>query len=98
MRLEQKIALTDKLLIKADQFFPSTQICHICGYQNKNLTLEDREWDCPVCHSHLLRDQNSAINLKHYGINILKNSGPGRPAVPVDEIFNSRKSFEAGIL
>lgn len=56
MRLEQKIALTDKLLIKADQFFPSTQICHICGYQNKDLTLEDREWDCPVCHSHLLRD------------------------------------------
>lgn len=71
-RLEQKIALTDKLLIKADRFFASSQTCHICGYQNKSLTLKDREWDCPVCGSHLMRDENAGQNLKQYGISLLR--------------------------
>lgn len=71
-RLEQKIALTDKLLIKADRFFASSQTCHICGYRNKSLTLKDREWYCPVCGSHLMRDENAGQNLKQYGINFLK--------------------------
>ena len=71
-RLEQKMALTDKLLIKADRFFASSQTCHICGYQNKSLTLKDREWDCPVCGSHLMRDENAGQNLKQYGISLLK--------------------------
>lgn len=71
-RLEQKIALTGKLLIKADRFFASSQTCHICGYRNKSLTLKDREWDCPVCGNHLMRDKNAGQNLKQYGINFLK--------------------------
>ena len=71
-RLEQKIELTDKLLIKADKFFASSQICHICGYKNKELTLKDREWDCPICGSHLLRDENAGQNLKQFGVNYLK--------------------------
>ena len=71
-RLEQKIAITDKLLIKADRFFASSQTCHICGYRNKSLTLKDREWDCPVCGNYLMRDENAGQNLKQYGINFLK--------------------------
>lgn len=71
-RLEQKIALTDKILIKADRFFASSQTCHVCGYRNKSLTLKDREWDCPVCGNHLMRDENAGQNLKQYGINFLK--------------------------
>ena len=74
-RLQQKIDVTNKLLIKADKFFASSQICHICGYQNKSLTLKDREWDCPICGSHLMRDENAGQNLKQYGINILTNLG-----------------------
>lgn len=70
-RLEQKMSTTDKLLIKADKWFASSQICHICGYQNKSLTLKDREWDCPNCGSHLMRDENAGQNLKQYGLNYL---------------------------
>ena len=70
-RLEQKMQITNKLLIKADKWFASSQTCHICGYQNKSLTLKDREWDCPICGSHLMRDENAGQNLKQYGINIL---------------------------
>lgn len=73
-RLEQKINITEKILIKSDKFFASSQICHTCGYQNKSLTLKDREWDCPVCHSHLLRDENVGQNLKQFGINKLKTT------------------------
>lgn len=65
-RLEQKMSVTDKILIKADKYFASSKTCHICGYVNKNLNLSDREWECPKCHSHILRDQNAAINLKQY--------------------------------
>lgn len=83
-RLEQKISTTNKLLIKADKWFASSQICHVCGYQNKSLTLHDREWTCPNCGSHLLRDENAAINLKQYGINILKNSRYELPGEPLE--------------
>ena len=83
-RLEQKISITNKILIKADKWFASSQICHVCGYQNKSLTLHDREWTCPKCGSHLLRDENAAINLKQYGINILKNSRYELPGEPLE--------------
>lgn len=71
-RIEQKMFATNKILIKADRFFASSQICHICGYRNRSLTLKDREWDCPVCGNHLMRDENAGQNLKQYGINFLK--------------------------
>lgn len=72
-RLEQKMQVTNKLLIKADKWFASSQICHICGYQNKSLTLGDREWDCPICGTHLYRDENAGQNLKQYGLDYLKS-------------------------
>lgn len=54
-------------LIKADKFYPSSQLCSNCGFKNiavKNLSI--REWDCPQCGSHHNRDINAAINLKNY--------------------------------
>ncbi len=44
-------------------FFPSSKRCHICGHIKANLTLADREWDCPVCSTHHDRDLNAARNL-----------------------------------
>lgn len=73
-RLQQKAEVTNKLIIKADRFFASSQICHVCGYKNKDLTLKDREWNCPICGTHLLRDESAAQNLKDFGLNSLNNS------------------------
>jgi putative transposase len=60
-------------LIIADKQFPSSQLCHVCGYRNrdvKNLAL--REWTCPKCGNHHDRDFNASMNLVNYGINILE--------------------------
>lgn len=63
--LSYKLAWQGKHLIKVGKWFPSSQLCHVCGYKNeetKNLSV--REWDCPVCGSHHERDRNAAINIR----------------------------------
>lgn len=53
-------------VIKADRYFPSSQLCSNCGFQFKGLTLSMREWTCECCGTHHIRDVNSAINLMKY--------------------------------
>ena len=53
-------------VIKADRYFPSSQICSKCGFQYKGLKLSEREWTCECCGTHHIRDVNAAINLKNY--------------------------------
>lgn len=61
-----------KKVIKIDRYFPSSQVCSDCGYQNKTLKdLSVREWICPKCNAHHDRDKNASINIKNEGIKIL---------------------------
>ena len=63
--LEYKLAWQGKQLIKIDKWYPSSQLCHVCGYQNNETKdLSIREWDCPKCGSHHDRDKNAAINIR----------------------------------
>lgn len=67
--LEYKLELLGKRLIKIDKFYPSSQTCSVCEYQNKGtLDLSLREWTCPECGTHHDRDKNAAENIKYAGI------------------------------
>lgn len=52
-----------------DRFFPSSKRCHVCGWINQELTLKDREWNCPPsgCGTHHDRDVNAAKNILIFG-------------------------------
>lgn len=72
--LNYKLDERGKRLIKVDKWYPSSQICSCCGYQNKALkNLQIRKWTCPVCGVHHDRDYNAAINIKNEVIRILKD-------------------------
>lgn len=67
-------------LIKAPRFYPSSQFCSICGYQNRKLKLSDREWECPTCHTIHDRDYNASENLKYFGLFDLGLLDPSAPS------------------
>jgi putative transposase len=58
-------------LVQIDRWFPSSKLCHCCGYKNVNLKLSDRSWTCPECGEVHDRDLNAAINIKKEGQRIL---------------------------
>ena len=70
--------------IKVNSYYPSSKICHCCGYKNTTLTLADREWECPKCHTLLDRDKNAALNILEEGLKILNKSRQELPVEPID--------------
>ena len=72
--IEYKAELRGCQVVIADRFFPSSRRCSTvgCGFVNKNLSLSDREWDCPECGVHHLRDLNASVNLDQYGRDTLQ--------------------------
>ena len=69
--LKYKLEAQGKQLIVVDRFFPSSKLCNSCRYRNRELTLADRIWECPVCGEVLDRDINAAMNLRDEGLRIL---------------------------
>lgn len=69
-KLEYKAKWYGKEIIKIDKFYPSSQICSVCGYKDGKKTLDVREWTCSVCHTHHDRDINAAKNILTEGLRI----------------------------
>lgn len=59
-QLEYKAAWYGRTIVKIDRFFPSSKTCSECHFIKQDLTLKDREWDCPECGVHHDRDVNAA--------------------------------------
>ncbi len=72
--LRNKAMINDKFVIEVDRWFASSKTCHKCGYVYKGLSLNEREWTCPVCGTKHDRDINAAMNILIEGNKILVGS------------------------
>ena len=73
--LEYKSGWYGNNLVVTPTFYPSSQLCSQCGFQNskvKNLAI--REWTCPQCKTLHDRDFNASINILRCGLQMLTAS------------------------
>ena len=67
--LNYKAIWNNKRLIEVDRYYPSSQLCNVCGYQNRKVKdLSVRSWQCPQCGHIHDRDLNAAINIMLEGL------------------------------
>lgn len=66
-QLTYKCKWYGKRLSKIDRYYPSSQICHICGDRDGKKSLDIRVWECN-CGAILDRDVNAAINILNKGL------------------------------
>ena len=67
-KLKYMASRTGSAVVEIDRYYPSSQYCSVCGFQNKETKdLKTREWNCPNCGKHHDRDKNAAINIRKEG-------------------------------
>lgn len=61
-----------RVLSVVDRYYPSSQICHVCGRKDGKKSEDIRYWICPRCGSGLDRDVNAAINILNEGLRLVR--------------------------
>ena len=74
--LEYKSKWRNKKFYQIDTYYPSSQICSRCGYQNKEVKdLRIRKWECPNCLNLNERDLSASINIMFEGLKLYMKKG-----------------------
>ena len=75
-QLQYKAEWNDRVYMKVNRFYPSSQLCNKCGYKNTDTKgtkgLGIRYWECPECGEIHDRDINASINVLKEGLRILE--------------------------
>ena len=97
--LQYKFQERNKLYLVADKFFPSSQLCSVCGFQNQDLkNLKIRNWTCPECKTEHDRDINAAINLqKLYEPRLYRGLPVEERATPAETLDSSTEAGKIGV-
>lgn len=70
-KLERRLNQQGKPLVEVSRYYPSSQICHRCGYRFGKVPLSQRYIQCPACGCGMDRDVNAACNIRNEGIRML---------------------------
>lgn len=75
-QLEYKSAWKNKQFYQINPYYPSSQICCICGNIDKKYKdLSKREYACTNCHNVFDRDYNASVNIMFEGLKLyIKNN------------------------
>ena len=65
--VDYKAKWPGKNVIYCNRFAPGSKQC-ACGHKNTELTLKDRQWTCPECHSEWDRDILAGNNIRKFAI------------------------------
>ena len=69
-KLKYKAQWYGKEIIQIDRWYPSSQICSVCGENTGKKSLSIREWTCQFCNTIHDRDVNAAKNILAEGLRI----------------------------
>lgn len=71
-QLKYKAEWYGRTIVNIDRFFPSSQLCSVCGAQwSGTKDLKVRKWVCLECHTVHDRDRNAAVNILNEGLRLL---------------------------
>ena len=74
-KLSYKAQWYGRAFVQVDRFYPSSRLCHACGYKYSGLRLSEREWVCESCGASHDRDVNAALNILGEALRLSQASG-----------------------